>query len=662
MTTRSHLATKSVDIGNRRIGRSPIRGATWPLPQSTEPVEANYESSEEGDGKDFLITEPAQNVMERAKKPEKVIAQESRTIPLSIPREHPVDYADYNIYQTPLQKLQQHQQQHPYTPKSNRQSRRKKPGNESGHQEQKPQRQQQQQPGFPSSMSQQFMYSMPQAFGTPMVYSPPPGLPLSPLLQMPTMTPSPEMMSPEQYARFYHHSLELAKLRLQHEQPNAAGFGTPQSSPITPAQMNGATMMAGFPYTSPMFPMATNPIMGTPMMPGSSPMAGNNHHKTPDSGSRRGKQRRNPSGIRTDLRTGVLVREVDLNALPQSVYASAGKESENWRTPSRNPTGSLSTPMPPTPAAPSPQTSSSTRRNPFTTTLLPKTRGLFIRNLPSDITLAQLFRNIRGGAVERVEFNLSSGRNYCSVYFVLPDSAERYRRTVNEHGGIYWGGADSLRNVPSFVGYIGAHLGGHEPIKPGVALQIANSAATRVLLICGLPLDANDASLKADIQKQSSNYTVQYESCEVGWVDTEMCALLRFGSIGTALGARKVLAALPEYRMTKVRFEFLRDECEGDLAALVAFWDRGVERELAKKYQKLPKVADEPKEEQVVSLVQAVRSAKERRNELATMERAAMELTETERRNELAALERAAIELTEKIEAITISDAQTQTK
>lgn len=121
------------------------------------------------------------------------------------------------------------------------------------------------------------------------------------------------------------------------------------------------------------------------------------------------------------------------------------------------------------------------------------------------------------------------------------------------------------------------HLGGHEPIKHGIQESIENENATRCLFIVGLSPHCTEKILKDDIQKQSAEITVVYELIEHGEFSSDDYTMslhwmaIKFGSIGTALGARKVLSEIPFYRGCHYHFEM--DPCCSDIGELGCRWE-----------------------------------------------------------------------------------------
>lgn len=195
-------------------------------------------------------------------------------------------------------------------------------------------------------------------------------------------------------------------------------------------------------------------------------------------------------------------------------------------------------------------------------------RGVIIKHLPVGITLARICRNVAGGKVERIDFQDGEDRAVVGIYFVNPEAAHNYWHYVNANGGINWGGTRR-----SFVDLIPAHMGGSERIKQNVQSALDSEAATRCLKITGVSSRLVRGRLMSDIIHQSKNIRPAFESCDitrVGASRSRRLAVVRMGSIGTALGARLVLSRNPYYQNTT--YKFLPDPCDRGLETLGAQW------------------------------------------------------------------------------------------
>ncbi|KAH0603358.1 uncharacterized protein H6S33_007680 [Morchella sextelata] len=211
----------------------------------------------------------------------------------------------------------------------------------------------------------------------------------------------------------------------------------------------------------------------------------------------------------------------------------------------------------------------------------PHGRGILIKNLPPDLTLAELGTHLGGGPLERIDFHDGESRTVVGIYFISRDDAARYRDAVNQNRGICWGGGvvpgRSIHIPRSFVEVIPSRKGGHEPIKPNVVMAMESEGATRCIEITGLPSWINKEKLLAMISRQSKAIMPAVEYCVVGR-DPMMrhlglkAAVIRMASLGTALGARLCLRDRKGFN--HIGFRFLPDPCQFvDLGLLIAKWD-----------------------------------------------------------------------------------------
>ncbi|KAI5838273.1 hypothetical protein DFP73DRAFT_617411 [Morchella snyderi] len=215
----------------------------------------------------------------------------------------------------------------------------------------------------------------------------------------------------------------------------------------------------------------------------------------------------------------------------------------------------------------------------------PHGRGILIKNLPPDLTLAELGTHLGGGQVERIDFHDGESRTVVGIYFISRDDAACYRDAVNQNRGICWGGGivpgRSIHIPRSFVDIIPSRKGGHEPIKPNVVMAMESEGATRCLEITGLPSWVNKEKLLEMISRQSKAIMPAVEYCAVGR-DPMMkhlglkVAVIRMASLGTALGARLCLRDRKGFN--HIGFRFLPDPCQFvDLGLLIAKWDNADE-------------------------------------------------------------------------------------
>lgn len=223
----------------------------------------------------------------------------------------------------------------------------------------------------------------------------------------------------------------------------------------------------------------------------------------------------------------------------------------------------------------------SAKKNRSKKSVEPHGRGILIKNLPPDLTLAELGTHLGGGPLERIDFHDGECRTVVGIYFISRDDAARYRDVVNQNNGICWGGGvvpgRSIYIPRSFVDVIPSRKGGHEPIKPNVVMAMESEGATRCLEITGLPSWVNREKLLSMISRQSKAIMPAVEYCVVGRDPTMKhlglkAAIVRMASLGTALGARLCLRDRKGFN--HIAFRFLPDPCQFvDLELLIAKWD-----------------------------------------------------------------------------------------
>lgn len=227
---------------------------------------------------------------------------------------------------------------------------------------------------------------------------------------------------------------------------------------------------------------------------------------------------------------------------------------------------------------------------------LPTTRGVFLRGIPPFLTISEILANVRGGPIERVDFHPSEHRTGVAVYFFSPASAHSYRAFCTLHGGVYWAGV----GYASPVDFIPKSKGGHEPVRPNVAEDTVREGATRCLKISRLPNGADVRKIIERVKRQSRTLEVEFEAIYFGeheetggmgsvWEVLEQArkrrtgsrtvatlpsttVVLKMASVGTALGAKCQLKKSPFYR--GVLYEFLPDDCAGELEMLAEKWRR----------------------------------------------------------------------------------------
>lgn len=227
----------------------------------------------------------------------------------------------------------------------------------------------------------------------------------------------------------------------------------------------------------------------------------------------------------------------------------------------------------------------SSKKNRSKKSVEPHGRGILIKNLPPDLTLAELGTHLGGGPLERIDFHDGECRTVVGIYFISRDDAARYRDAVNQNRGICWGGGvvpgRSIHIPRSFVDVIPSRKGGHEPIKPNVVMAMESEGATRCLEITGLPSWVNREKLVSMISRQSKAIMPAVEYCVVGRDPTMThfglkTAIVRMASLGTALGARLCLRDRKGFN--QIAFRFLPDPCQFvELGLLIAKWDEADE-------------------------------------------------------------------------------------
>ncbi|KAF8244360.1 hypothetical protein K440DRAFT_666818 [Wilcoxina mikolae CBS 423.85] len=202
----------------------------------------------------------------------------------------------------------------------------------------------------------------------------------------------------------------------------------------------------------------------------------------------------------------------------------------------------------------------------FNTFILPNSRGVFLKNIPMWTRVSDIIPQIRGGRVERVDFQNHQNRTCVGVFFVLAEHAERYIKDLRRSGGVYWRDVGIISPVEA----IPRAKGGHEPIKPNIAKAIRGEDATRILIVSHLPPGTREDVLMEQIRKQTSNLTVEFE--DVSICEGSRTAVIKMSSIGTALGARLRLQRAKWYE--GCTFAWGVDECEGSLDELRGRWER----------------------------------------------------------------------------------------
>ena len=196
-----------------------------------------------------------------------------------------------------------------------------------------------------------------------------------------------------------------------------------------------------------------------------------------------------------------------------------------------------------------------THRRSQRVSLLPNSRGAFLKYDNKEMTMEELLSFVRGGRVERVDFTPQHG--CAGVYFVLAEHARDYIRFCHRWNGP--GRAQFTR-----VEAIPCAKGGHEPIKENIGKSIKFECATRILLVDNLPVGTRVDKVTLDVKAQSGKLRVRFESLVID-EQARRCTL-RMASIGTCLGARMRLRRLPWYRYCE--YSFGPDLCEGPVQEL----------------------------------------------------------------------------------------------
>lgn len=82
--------------------------------------------------------------------------------------------------------------------------------------------------------------------------------------------------------------------------------------------------------------------------------------------------------------------------------------------------------------------------------ILSNSRGVFLKNIPKTVEVADITRQIRGGRVERIDFQNNQNRTCVGVFFVLAGEAEQFIKFVRRKcplSGVYWDSAGILSHV-----------------------------------------------------------------------------------------------------------------------------------------------------------------------------------------------------------------------
>ncbi|KAF8536364.1 hypothetical protein BDD12DRAFT_890400 [Trichophaea hybrida] len=208
----------------------------------------------------------------------------------------------------------------------------------------------------------------------------------------------------------------------------------------------------------------------------------------------------------------------------------------------------------------------------FGFTILPNSRGAFIKPIPAWATLEMICANIRGGALERVDFHNSEGRTCVGIYFICAREAMHFIKYCKAQSGIYWAGCGIVSQAS--VEAIPRIKGGHEPIKINVSKGI-REGATRVLRIDNLPNNINLEKLQKQIKSQSKHVAAEIETIQIipqsAALHPKYTGFVRMSTIGTALGAHLKLKSLRYYK--ECRFVFMPDPCEASLEELKEKWN-----------------------------------------------------------------------------------------
>jgi hypothetical protein len=74
----------------------------------------------------------------------------------------------------------------------------------------------------------------------------------------------------------------------------------------------------------------------------------------------------------------------------------------------------------------------------YGSSILPNSRGVFLKNIPPFVSVVDIIPQIRGGRIERVDFQNHQNRTCVGVFFVLAEHAERYIKYIRRGRGVYW--------------------------------------------------------------------------------------------------------------------------------------------------------------------------------------------------------------------------------
>jgi hypothetical protein len=206
--------------------------------------------------------------------------------------------------------------------------------------------------------------------------------------------------------------------------------------------------------------------------------------------------------------------------------------------------------------------------------LSPPLLGLFRADfgsqcIPPTVTLASICANIRGGAVERINFRV--GSPVAHVYFISAEEATNYVQLCRAQGGVYWAGAN---RAVSTVDEIPASKGGYRPVRAAIARRIREEGATRCLRVWNLPNTVGVGLLMDQLRDQSRGAAEQVEGLqfvpEPG--GSTFSAFLRMASIAAAIAAREKLQRFRYY--VGCTYQFIPDPTEGSLDDLACRWSR----------------------------------------------------------------------------------------
>lgn len=71
--------------------------------------------------------------------------------------------------------------------------------------------------------------------------------------------------------------------------------------------------------------------------------------------------------------------------------------------------------------------------------------------IPPSATLASICANIRGGALERIDFHNAQNRTCVGFFFISAEEAMRYIKYTRSFGGVYWAGTGVVSAVSPLV-------------------------------------------------------------------------------------------------------------------------------------------------------------------------------------------------------------------